>query len=47
MSQEDYAGEKLQPLQHTGSHRLPEVAIRGNLSSTEASIAKAEGANSL
>lgn len=40
MSQEDYTGEKQKPMQHTGSHRVPEI-------STEASIAKAEGVNSL
>lgn len=43
MSQEDYTGEKLQPLQHTGGHRLPEVSIHGNLSSAEASVANAKG----
>lgn len=46
MSQEDYTGEKLQPLQHTGGHRLPEVSIHGNLSSAEASVAKAKGRGS-
>lgn len=43
MSQEDYTGEKLQPLQHSGGYRPPEISVHGNLSSAEASVAKAKG----
>ncbi|KAH6799126.1 hypothetical protein C2S51_035610 [Perilla frutescens var. frutescens] len=46
MSQEVYMGEKLQPLQHSGCHILPEISIHENLSSAEASVAKAKGGDS-